>query len=83
MPFATTGSCFLGDGTAFASNGGEGTLRVEEGGFVGTFNLEVGQGVAGVGRVAIDGAGSRIVTASTYGGYLQAFRGSGGSTNFG
>ncbi len=63
-------------------NGGDGTLRVEDGGFVGANEWDVGRGNA-VGRVIIDGPGSEIVNSSNYGAYVSAYSGYVGFPQFG
>jgi T5SS/PEP-CTERM-associated repeat protein len=47
---------------------GYGVLDIEQGGFVGAFNLTVGRD-GGVGRINIDGVGSELKTSSAYGFY--------------
>jgi T5SS/PEP-CTERM-associated repeat protein len=48
-------------------NEGQGTLDIENGGFVGAFNLTIGR--EGIGRINVDGAGSELKTSSAYGFY--------------
>ncbi|MFQ5565893.1 MAG: beta strand repeat-containing protein, partial [Paracoccaceae bacterium] len=65
-------------------DGGTGELRIENGGFVGTFDLDVGRGGAGtIGRLIIDGAGSTFLASAAYGFYGTAYAGAQGFLDIG
>ncbi len=55
-------------------NDGYGVLEIEQGGFVGAFNLTVGRD-GGVGQINVDGAGSELKTSSAYGFYTGTAQG--------
>ena len=65
-------------------DGGTGELRIENGGFVGTFDLDVGRGGAGtIGRLIIDGAGSTLLASAASGVPGAAYAGSQGVLDLG
>jgi T5SS/PEP-CTERM-associated repeat protein len=88
-----TGSRLVASGAAarisVGRDGGTGELRIENGGFVGTFDLDIGSGdTPSTGTLVIDGAGSMLLASADYGfhgarsagaqGYLDIGRGAAG-----
>lgn len=62
---------------------GYGVLNIEQGGFVGAFNLHVGRD-GGIGHINVDGVGSELKTSTAYGHYNGTnYNGSAGYTAFG
>ncbi|MEM7057621.1 MAG: cadherin-like domain-containing protein [Pseudomonadota bacterium] len=77
---ATGGGSRIGVGR----DGGDGTLRVEDGGYVGTFNITAGRGnTATTGSVVVDGQGSTIRISPEFGFYGSSYVGSSGYSTFG
>ena len=65
-------------------DGGTGELRIENGAFVGTFDLDVGRGdIPTVGRLTINGAGSTLIASADYGFYGFAYAGAQGFLDIG
>ena len=65
-------------------NGGTGELRIENGGFVGTFDFNVGNGnTPTYGTLVIDGAGSTLLASADYGYYGSKYAGSQGYLTIG
>lgn len=67
-------------------DGGQGTLRIVDGGYVGTFNINAGRGSGDtetLGTVLVDGEGSTLRLSSRFGYYGDTYGGAGGYSTFG